>query len=81
MYFQICIRLIFFVIKKYYFESKLLKSPIFEKQLTIIASKNELKCLVGYSFKIVFCFPKQGEHFWFIFFVHFWFSWDQIKML
>ena len=36
-----------FVIKKYYIGSKLLKLPIFEKLLTRIPSKNEVKCLVG----------------------------------
>ena len=31
--------------------------------------------------KLVYVFPKQGKHFWFIFLVHFWLSCDQIKML
>ena len=52
-----------FVIKKYYFESKLLKSPIFEKYLTRSVSKNEVKGLVGYSFKIVFCSENKENTF------------------
>ena len=46
----------FFVFKKYYFWPKLLKCIIFEKYLTKIDCKTEVKDLVGYSFENCFLF-------------------------